>query len=110
MNTQALLRNVGIVFALVVIGGLIGGAYLVTTGLSARPQPGTLETILARAVRGLAIGAHAGSMSNPVASSDEVITEAREHFADHCASCHANDGSGNTEMGRGLYPKAPDMR
>ena len=110
MNTQALLRNVGIVFALVVSGGLIGGAYLVTTGLSARPQPGTLETILARAVRGLAIGAHAGSMSNPVASSDEVIAEAREHFADHCASCHANDGSGNTEMGRGLYPKAPDMR
>jgi mono/diheme cytochrome c family protein len=49
-------------------------------------------------------------MSNPVASSDEVIAEAREHFADHCASCHANDGSGNTEMGRGLYPKAPDMR
>jgi mono/diheme cytochrome c family protein len=32
------------------------------------------------------------------------------HFADHCASCHANDGSGNTEMGRGLFPKAPDMR
>jgi hypothetical protein len=24
--------------------------------------------------------------------------------------CHGNDGSGNTEMGRGLYPKAPDMR
>ena len=23
---------------------------------------------------------------------------------------HTNDGSGNTEMGRGLYPKAPDMR
>src|SRR5262249_28979075 len=34
----------------------------------------------------------------------------RAHFADHCAVCHGNDGSGNTEMGRGLYPKAPDMR
>ena len=33
-----------------------------------------------------------------------------EHFADHCASCHANDGSGNTEMGKGVYPPAPDMR
>jgi mono/diheme cytochrome c family protein len=32
------------------------------------------------------------------------------HFADHCAVCHANDGSGDTEMGRGLYPRAPDMR
>jgi mono/diheme cytochrome c family protein len=33
-----------------------------------------------------------------------------EHFADHCASCHANDGSGDTELGRNLWPKAPDMR
>lgn len=24
--------------------------------------------------------------------------------------CHANDGSGQTEIGRNLYPKAPDMR
>src|SRR5204862_3671862 len=29
---------------------------------------------------------------------------------DHCAICHANDGSGKTEMGRNLYPRAPDMR
>ena len=35
---------------------------------------------------------------------------ARAHFADHCASCHANDGSGNTTIGKNLYPKAPDMR
>ena len=32
------------------------------------------------------------------------------HFADHCAFCHANDGSGSSEIGRGLYPKPPDMR
>jgi mono/diheme cytochrome c family protein len=33
-----------------------------------------------------------------------------EHFADHCAVCHGNDGSGDTEAGRGLYPRSPDMR
>ena len=42
--------------------------------------------------------------------SDEAIRDGMGHFADHCAGCHANDGSGNTEMGRGLYPRAPDMR
>ena len=110
MHAKALLRIVAIVAALVVIGGLVGAAYLVTTGLSARPHPGTLETFAARALRGLAIRAHAGSKNNPVASSDEAIAEGREHFADHCAVCHANDGSGNTEMGQALYPKAPDMR
>ena len=33
-----------------------------------------------------------------------------EHFADHCATCDANDGCGDTLFGRGLYPKPPDMR
>jgi mono/diheme cytochrome c family protein len=45
-----------------------------------------------------------------VPNTEEAIAEGRAHFADHCASCHANDGSGDTEMGRGLYPRAPDMR
>jgi mono/diheme cytochrome c family protein len=39
-----------------------------------------------------------------------VLRDARAHFADHCASCHANDGSGATPMGQRLYPRAPDMR
>jgi len=33
-----------------------------------------------------------------------------EHFADHCAVCHGNDGSGDTTFGKGLYPKPPDLR
>ena len=32
-----------------------------------------------------------------------------EHFADHCATCHGNDGSGRTHIGNGLYPPPPDM-
>ena len=51
----------------------------------------------------------AGSV-NPVAFSPEVFVESRAHFADHCASCHANDGSGQTEIGQNLFPRAPDMR
>ena len=38
------------------------------------------------------------------------MEEARSHWADHCAYCHANDGSGDAEVGRNLYPPAPDMR
>jgi mono/diheme cytochrome c family protein len=49
-------------------------------------------------------------LPNPVSATPENFVAAREHFADHCASCHANDGGGNTEIGRSLYPKAPDMR
>jgi mono/diheme cytochrome c family protein len=43
-------------------------------------------------------------------STPEVLSAARSHFADHCASCHGNDGSRKTEIGWNLYPKAPDMR
>jgi len=38
------------------------------------------------------------------------MEEALAHFADHCAGCHGNDGSGQTELGRSFYPPAPDMR
>lgn len=48
--------------------------------------------------------------ANPVAATDDVVKAGLEHWADHCATCHANDGSGDTSMGRSLYPPAPDMR
>ena len=58
----------------------------------------------------MAIARRAGSLTNPVKESAEVIADGRAHFADHCAVCHANDGSGQTAIGQGLWPKAPDMR
>ena len=38
------------------------------------------------------------------------MTESLAHFADHCATCHANDGSGQTPIGKKVYPRAPDLR
>ena len=49
-------------------------------------------------------------MQNPVACSDPALTEARAHWADHCATCHANNGSGDSMLGRTMYPRPPDMR
>ncbi len=76
----------------------------------ARHEPAAIEASAARALRRLAIPGASRQAKNPVAASEEVLAEGREHFADHCAVCHANDGSGDTEMGRNLYPPAPDMR
>jgi mono/diheme cytochrome c family protein len=73
-------------------------------------EPGAIETRVARAARRFAIPSAIRSMANPVSPSAEALSEGMAHFADHCAACHANDGSGDTEMGRGLFPKAPDMR
>ena len=110
MTTRPRLRTlVLLVLALLAIG-LVTGAYIVTTGVSARPSPSTLEAITARTIRGIAIRTRIRGLTNPVPVSDAVVKEGMEHFADHCASCHGNDGSGDTETGRGLYPRAPDMR
>jgi mono/diheme cytochrome c family protein len=97
--------------ALLLIGGIaVTGVYLRTTGLNARGTPGVMETRVARAARRLAIPVTARQRMNPVPASAAAVADGMMHFADHCASCHGNDGSGQTEMGRGLYPKAPDMR
>lgn len=96
----------------VVALGSAGLIYLRTAalGFSARQPPTPLESFLANAARSWAVPSDARTAVNPVANSPEVLAEARAHWADHCAGCHANDGSGDTEMGRNLYPRAPDMR
>ena len=110
MKKGSLLRTAVLLVVLAAVLGILGGAYFVTAGVSARPQPGRVETFVARTVRGIAIRTRTRGLTNPIPVSEEVVAEGRAHFADHCASCHGNDGGGNTEMGRGLYPKAPDMR
>jgi mono/diheme cytochrome c family protein len=87
-----------------------GLGYVVMTGLRAAPQPSALEAAVARGVRGLAIPRGDRLRVNPVSRSAAVLEEGLAHYADHCASCHAADGSGRTELGAGLFPKAPDMR
>jgi mono/diheme cytochrome c family protein len=86
------------------------GYQLFTTGFSAKAEPHALEVFLARQVRYLAIPLEHRNKANPVTLTPEVLQEGLAHFADHCATCHANDGSGQTPIGKNVYPKAPDLR
>jgi hypothetical protein len=83
---------------------------MASKGFSAREEPSSVERWIARRVRRAAFPAAAANRTNPVPNTPAVLIEARAHWADHCASCHANDGSGDTQMGRRTYPPAPDMR
>jgi mono/diheme cytochrome c family protein len=96
--------------AIVLIVGSIAVVVLIRRGLSARDEPTLIEETIARSVRHFAIPAAMRQRRNPVPLTDKILAEGRAHWADHCATCHANDGSGQTEIGRNLYPKAPDMR
>jgi mono/diheme cytochrome c family protein len=107
---KLLRRLILLVLVLAGLAALAAGAALVAGGISARDTPGRLESTLAPKLRSMAIPREARTRQNPVADSAAVIAEGMEHYADHCAVCHANDGSGDTEMGHGLYPRVPDMR
>jgi cytochrome c553 len=90
-----------------------GGALywlIAANGFSARTQPTPVERVVVRAIHRWSVPSSARRAVNPVAFSQEVWAQSRAHFADHCASCHGNDGRGDTEIGRSLFPKAPDMR
>ncbi len=95
---------------LVVAGAAATVVVLVRHGVSARDQPTAIEAFIARRLRHLAVPRSARQAQNPIPATPAVLAEARAHFADHCASYHGNDGSGQTKLGQHLYPKAPDMR
>src|SRR5882762_10976597 len=107
------MRAWAIIATVIAPGALAAGgtlaAMLLRGGISARIEPSLLEASLALKARRMALRGYR-DRRNPVTPTPEVISEGRSHFADHCASCHANDGSGQTEMGQHLYPRAPDLR
>jgi mono/diheme cytochrome c family protein len=78
-------------------------------GFSANAPATPLEAWTARQARTMAMPQTIKGAHNPVPDNPETLQEARAHWADHCASCHGNDGKGQTEMGQRLYPPAPDM-
>lgn len=79
-------------------------------GFSARANPSAFEVTLARTARSLALPAGARDRTNPVPRTQEALDEGMAHWADHCAVCHGNDGAGQVDMGKQMYPHAPDMR
>jgi mono/diheme cytochrome c family protein len=99
-----------IIAAIIVIVAAIAIVPILRHGISAREAPTATESMIARAARHMAIPKSARLRTNAVPLTNAVLAKARAHWADHCATCHANDGSGQSEIGQHLYPKAPDMR
>ncbi|MGH7859802.1 MAG: c-type cytochrome [Candidatus Binatia bacterium] len=99
-----------LVLILLVLGAAGASVWLAfRQGVSARAEPSALEALLARRLRDAAIPAEARQAENPVPLTAEVLVEARDHYADHCAVCHGDDGAGRTLIGENVYPPAPDL-
>jgi mono/diheme cytochrome c family protein len=99
---------------LLAMGALGVGVYtmhnMMRRGFSTRAEPMPMEKALATTIRERAIPSRYTTMKNPVTVTPEVIHEGMAHWADHCATCHANNASGDTMYGKTMYPRPPDMR
>ena len=83
---------------LVAVVSVLGSAIaysIVSGGLSAHDEPSRVEEVLARAMRSWATPQAMRNRPNPVQPTPDVVDRALGHYADHCSTCHANDGSGD---------------
>jgi mono/diheme cytochrome c family protein len=105
-----MMRAFLLILAVVAAAGAVAVYTITSRGLGTRVPPSAIEERVATVMRHLATPRAVRQAKNPVARSEAVLEAGLAHFADHCAMCHANDGSGQTDLGRSFYPPAPDMR
>ncbi len=98
-----------VTLAVLAVAGVLGTVmFLKATGLSARATPGPVEIAVAGRLRALAVPSDYASLTNPVLTNSESVANGMAHFADHCAQCHGNDGTG-ADMGKDMFPPTPDL-
>src|SRR5947199_5835134 len=103
-------RFVLIIFAcIVLVIVFLAYALVHSEGLSARKKPSNFEYAIANFALGLSIPAEAKKLTNPLTPYSQVLANARDHFKEHCAVCHADDGTGKTPLAAGLSPEVPDL-
>ena len=103
-------RRFGWILAALAIVILVAAVFVRGGGISSRRSSFPGEERLAKAAWRYLIPSDVRSAENPVADTPEILQAGLEHFADHCATCHANNGSGDTDIGRNVYPPVPDLR
>jgi mono/diheme cytochrome c family protein len=96
--------GMGAAVTLFVLYGLHG------RGISARRSVAPLEARAARAAWLFLVPTASRRAANPIPSTPDVLTDAEEHWADHCAACHGSDGGGAGALSRHMYPPVPDLR
>jgi mono/diheme cytochrome c family protein len=96
--------------AILLLGVIVIVVFVRGSGITATREPWPLEERMAKAAWRLLIPRDIRDATNPVPDTPEVLTAGLEHFADHCAVCHGNNGSGDTTIGRRIFPRSPDMR
>ena len=100
-----------LIAGLVILVAVAAALFLfVRRGFSTRTEPSAPEAWIAGNLREWSIPRTYKDMRSPLDCSAQVLNDAKAHWADHCATCHANDGTGDSMLGKTMYPRPPDMR
>ena len=95
------------VFALLLF---VGGALAFQFNLSALPEPGRMETLLAtKGKRFLIRRASRGEIPPPPTDMKASFVEGDKLFGTDCSQCHGYSGRKPTDAGRWMYPRAADL-
>ena len=106
-------RKVGLSVALLLVVLIaifaVYAMHMVHHGFSTRTPPSQVEATMAMSMRDMAIPARYKDMRSPLTTTPQIIHDGMAHYADHCAICHANNGSGETMFGTTMYPRPPNL-
>ena len=107
------MRKFGItifVVVLLVLGGCAFYAvHMMHNGFSTRTEPSSAEARMAITMRDASVPGRYKEMKSPVTITPEAVHEGMAHYADHCAVCHSNNGSGESMLGKMMYPRPPNL-
>ena len=98
------------VLSLFILVLLVGGLVAFEFNLSALPEPGRMETLLATKGKHLLVRrASRGEIPAPPADMQASLTEGDKVFGTDCSECHGYTGRKQTDAGRWMYPRAADL-
>src|SRR5579863_726334 len=105
-------RRIVAVSILLVVVVAAGALYwTIVPGLSsARNEPPGIEVAVATWLLHQSVPEERRAQKNPLGADPADVVAGRDLFRQKCESCHAYDGSGKTEVGGSVYPRAPLLR
>jgi len=90
---------------------LVGGGVMASQfDLSALPEPGRTETLLATKAKHFFVRRASRAAPPPAPTHMKAsLTEGDKLFGTDCSECHGNSGRKPTDAGRWMYPRAADL-
>ncbi|HEX2913865.1 MAG TPA: cytochrome c [Chloroflexia bacterium] len=95
------------IFALVIIGGILG--FLLSPELLKHRSPFPLEEAIGASRVSAAIPSDYKNKTNPLENNPQNLAQGKQIYTGNCAFCHGLTGKGDGVIGRDMYPQAANL-